>query len=277
MRRPSCSAQRPGMTLVELLVAMVIAVLLLQGMVAFFTGQSRVVGQNESMRGARDATRSAIHAFLGDLRRVEATGGVAAASASEVTVRVPFAMGVACQSGSANTTLSVFPTDSIMWATSTLSGFAWRNANTGAYSYVSPAVLGSADADACTGKGVKVFGGGAVRTVTPTAGSNVRLGTPVFLYHLVTYKFETVTGGSRLVRTRAGHDPEVLVELFDPDATRFRFFVGGNATAQDNPPTDLGTLRGLEVVLAGRGDRPRSDGSAFTAPMTLAIFFKNRP
>ena len=260
-----------------MLIGMVLAALILQGAVSFFIGQSRLVGESESRRGAREAARSAMHVFLADLRRVEATGGVAAASGSSVTLNVPYAMGLVCASTVLNTTISLMPSDSVVLANARFAGYAWRDWSAGTYTYPALATISGGVTSACTNTGVRLFPGGGARTLTPTAGVGIRPGTPIFLYQRVTYDFEPDGVGSRLVRTVGAGDPEVVVERFEA-ASRFRFFEEGSADAVDDPPADLGTIRGLEIVLEGLGDRPRpGSGTVATAPLTLAVFFKNRP
>lgn len=277
MKSNHLAGLRQGVTLVELLIGMVIAGLILQGVVGFFIGQSRVIGENESQRGARDAARSAMHVFLADLRRVEATGGVASASPTEVVIRVPVAMGVLCSSTVLGTTISLLPPDSNSWANATLSGYAWRGWADGDYTYVSPLVASAGSTSSCTNAGIKIFSDGGVRTLSPTLGAGMQVGTPIFLYQTVRYAFEPAGAGARLVRTLPGQPDEVLVESFHRSSTRFRFYTDATAAAQDAPPADLGEIRGLEIVIAGLGDRPRPSGSVATAPITLSVFFKNRP
>lgn len=267
---------RPGMTLVELLVGMVIAGLVLQGVIGFFVSQTRLVGENESRRGAREAARAAMHVFLADLRRVEATGGVTDATPSTVEVRIPFALGLVCTSNIIGTTITLVPTDSMQYANATLSGYAWRG-STGDYTYVTPATTSPGVASDCTGAGLKVFPGGGVLSLNPTAGAIATIGTPVLLYEVVRYEFATAPGGRQLVRTLSGQPPEVLVETFHGD-TRFRFFTAGSSTPVDAPPADLGEIRGLQLDLEGLGDRPRpGSGTVATAALSVSVFFKNRP
>ena len=69
---------------------------------------------------------------------------------------------------------------------------------------------------------------------------------------------------------------EELAAPFDA-ASKFHFFVLSNQTSQVNPPVDLSTLRGVELVMNGMSENVPSGSSAKTlAPFTTAVFFKNR-
>src|SRR3989442_11166985 len=71
---------------------------------------------------------------------VEGAGGVVSATSGHVTVRVPYAIGVACANGS-QTTLSLWPVDSTAYATAGFSGYAWRG-SLGKYTYVEAGASG---------------------------------------------------------------------------------------------------------------------------------------
>src|SRR5438045_9337613 len=61
-----------------------------------FLSQSRFYDQQGQLRRARLVSRMAINATLSDLRMVEATGGLVSASPTQVTMRVPYAIGLVC-------------------------------------------------------------------------------------------------------------------------------------------------------------------------------------
>lgn len=271
---------RDGMTLIELLVAMVVTAIILQGAVSFFTGQSRLVGENESRRSARDASRSAMNVFMADLRRVETGNGVLAASASVVDVRVPFALGIVCASSGAGTTVSLLPTDSVRLADAVsggVAGYALRNTAGAWVGFTSGATVGTGSAATCTAAGVTVFDAKYVRTVAPAAGI-LPAGTQMLFYDRIRYEFVSEAQGLVLYRSINGGTAEELVGPFDPAETRFRFFRDGDSEADDAPPGTLTDIRGLEIVLHGRGDRPRAGTTTVsTAPFTASVFFKNRP
>lgn len=266
-----------GMTLIELMVSMVVAAVILGALVTLFIGQSRLFGEQESQRTAREAVRSAVHVLTSDLRRIEASGGVEAASAESITIRTPFAMGLVCSSSAANTTVSLLPPDSASYANAEISGFAWRAGGT--YSYVPATTLDAGTASLCTGALITTLAGGRVVRISPGAGAGVPAGTPAMLYERVRYDFRGGASGFTLVRTiiTPGAE-EALVESFDGAGTRFRYFAGADDEAEDDPPSDLSDIRGVELVLEGLGDRPRAGSNTIaTAPVTATVFFRNRP
>lgn len=266
-----------GMTLVELLVALVIAGLMLSALVGLFIGQSRVYGEQASQRLGRDAVRSALQALSSDLQRLEATGGVVAAAADSITIRVPFAMGLVCDDSGGTATISLLPADSVTFANAGVSGFAWRGTG-GGYTYIPGTTVGNGTASVCSGESIATVSGGSVVEMA-SAGGGIVPGAPALLYQEIRYAFLSSASGASLVRTvlETGEE-ETLVEFFEEAGTRFRFFIESVADAQDAPPADLGTLRGIELALEGLGDRPRSgSGSVASVPLTATIFFKNRP
>jgi hypothetical protein len=255
----------------------VVASLILGGLLGVFLGESRLFGEWESRRTARDVTRSASQVLSADLRRLEATGGVEAASASSITLRVPFAMGLVCASSVGSTTASFLPTDSVMLADAAPSGQAWRTSSGYGYANLSSVTAGGT-AD-CTAADIATVAGGRVATITPGAGATVEAGTPLFLYQRVVYQFVSGADGSVLTRRQlsGAGDEEVLVEALSTSGTRFRFFVGSSAVAQDDPPADLSTLRGFELALEGMGAYARPGAAVPSAELAQAVFFKNAP
>ena len=69
---------------------------------------------------------------------------------------------------------------------------------------------------------------------------------------------------------------EELSAPYDASA-KFRFFVGTSLTAQDAPPSDLSTVRGVEMNMTGMSERiPSGETQKKKAPFITAVFFKNR-
>src|SRR2546429_6591813 len=92
-----------------------------------YLSQSRFYDLQGELRRARLVSRMAINAALSDLRMVEATGGLVSATPTQVTMRVPYAIGVVCANTPAQTTLSLWPIDSTGYATAGFSGYGWRD------------------------------------------------------------------------------------------------------------------------------------------------------
>ena len=275
---------RRGFTLVELLVGTVVLGIIGAALTKLFLSQSRFYDQETQRRRARLVSRMAINAALSDLRMVEATGSVVSATSTQVTVRVPYAIGIVCANTAAQTTVSLWPVDSTVYATAGFSGYAWRD-SLGVVTYVeagASVVVGSAGL--CTGANVTVLPQGRVVSVQPplpqTLPAVTAVGTPVFLYQRLTYEFKAsvaLPGRTALWRTAAATgQADELVAPFDP-AAKFRFFVVGSDTAQAAVPNPLSNMRGLELNLTSQSDRA-AEGTA--APMqaqaVTAVFFNNQ-
>ena len=271
---------RPGLTLVELIVTMVIVVIIGTAFTRLMIHQSRFFDAQNTSRQARNVSRGALNVMMSELRMVAVPNGVLAASIDSIVVRVPYAFGVLCGSSAVASTISLAPMDSVAYAEGGVTGYAWRD-STGNYTF-QPAgfTLAPGLATDCAGAGITTLPRGRVVTVTPVVHASALPGTPVFLYRRIGFKFAASTalpGRRALWRFNYGaNTSEELVSPFDASA-RFRFFVNGSATSQVNPPSLLANLRGLELRLAGASDRASvGTGYPTTAELQTAVFFMNR-
>jgi prepilin-type N-terminal cleavage/methylation domain-containing protein len=275
---------RRGFTLVELLVSMVVLGIIGAALTRLFLSQSRFYDQETQLRRARLVSRMAINAALSDLRMVEATGAVVSATATNVTLRVPYAMGIVCLNTAAQTTLALWPVDSTIYATAGFSGYAWRD-SLGAMTYVETGTsLVAGNAAFCTAANVAALPQGRVVSVQPALPASLpavtAVGTPVFLIQRLTYEFKpsvTLPGRTALWRTAVATGlSDELVAPFDPTA-KFRFFVVGSDTAQAGVPSPLSNMRGLELNLASQSDRvPEGTAAPKQAQTVTAVFFNNQ-
>lgn len=275
---------RRGFTLTELLVGMVLMGIVGVALTKLFVSQSRFYDRQSQMRRARFVTRTAINAAVSDLRMIEATGGVVSATTTQVTVRVPYAIGIVCANTPVQTTLSLWPVDSTVYATAGFGGYAWRD-SVGNETYVEAgSSLVSDAATVCTAANVTVLPGGrvvAVRPPLPAALPAVTaVGTPVFLIQRLTYEFKvstTLPGRTALWRTVVGTgQTDELVAPFDSTAS-FGFFVVGSDTAQAAVPVPVNTMRGLQLKLAGQSERaPEGTSAPRQALAVTAVFFNNQ-
>lgn len=273
-----------GVTLVELMIALTVTAVIAAAMLAVFVSQTRLIGLIESQRTGRAVSRSAANVLTAELRMIEAAGGVESAASTALTLRVPYAVGVLCATSSSEATVSLLLADSMLFARPGYSGYAWRT-TAGGYVYEAgtqsqPDVAG-ASAVVCAGASITTPPGGILARLTPgvPAATGAMPGTPVLLYRRVRYEFTGSAdfgGRTMLIRTPLdGGEATVLSGPFD-GATRFRFFVAGEADAQDAPPSDLSDLRGVELDLVGQGHRPAAPGKPpAVAPLSTAIFFHN--
>ncbi len=278
------AGSRKGMSIAELLIGMVILAIVGMGLTKVMSSQARYFDHQKTSNLARAVSRGPLNRVVSDLRMVEAGGGVLAASATSVTMRVPYAIGVVCGPGPTNTYthISLLPVDSAMYSSPGYSGYAWRGGD-GVYHYVDDnntkevgnlTVCDAAQVTSLTTQGARII------RIIPKLDSAATVGTPVLLYRNIRYSFgasTSVPGTTGLFRTRI--EDNFTEELSAPyDATaKFRFYVGSNLVAQAAAPSNLTTLRGLEMNMTGLSERtPTGMTQKKKAPFVTAVFFKNR-
>jgi hypothetical protein len=266
----------------ELIIGMVILAIVGMALTKTLRSQARYFDHQKTSNLARAVSRGPINRVVSDLRMVEARGGIISASATQIDVRVPYAIGVVCGQSGGSTHIALLPVDSAMYAAPGYSGYAWRGGD-GVYRYKEDnqtkdvgtvTVCNNSQILVLTAEGAKVI------RITPSLPDTASFGTPVFLYRKIRYSFapsEMVPGTIGLFRTRLEtNTAEELSAPYDASA-KFRFFVGSSQTAQDNPPADLKTIRGLELNMTGMSERaPSGDVAKQKAPFITAVFFKNR-
>ena len=180
---------------------------------ALFTKLVTVQGKFYDRQGmgnaARNVSRASLNRVVSDFRMIEANGGVIAASATSLTIRIPYAIGVVCGTNGTGTALSLLPVDSTTYAEAGFYGYAWRNFTTGVYSYVeNPATKAdgtAADIAVCTLKNITTVPSGKVVHIEPIVPVGAGLGTPVFMYSRVRYEFKASTRGSGQAGTLSHH------------------------------------------------------------------------
>jgi len=97
-----------------------------------------------------------------------------------------------------------------------------------------------------------------------------------YLYQTVTYRFRPsvdLPGRIGLWRRVGGGAYEELVAPFDTTA-RFRFLVGHNPQAVDNPPGNLSTVSGLELLLVSESyviPQGKSTYAKFELPVQIGF------
>ncbi len=300
---------RRGFTLIELMIAMIVAAIVGAALVRLTVGQSRFMDQQEAWRSARSVSRSGINRLVSDIRAVEngsaaAIGGLSAAVAGgqDFTLQVPYAFGIVCLAAGTAATVSLLPVDSAMYATPGQSGFAVRN-SAGVYTYYTNTVPNTAPAagtitncsvavapdqpiNAGTNGALPSLNGSpAGRVVTLTATVNLNplppKGSIVFLYRRIRYEFKAsvaIPGRTGLWRTMVdGGSTEEIAAPF-ANTARVNFYVLNNAAAQAAVPANLYDVRGLQLVLNGQSEQtPRGSTGPKVANVSTSVYFENRP
>ena len=227
---------RRGFTLIELIVGMTIMAVLGIALTRILISDSRFVSRQEAMMGARQVSRAGMNALGPELSMVSDSGLVSATTDS-ITVRVPYAFGMACETAGGFTYVSLAPRDSLAYAAAVATGVAWRT-STGAYSRVTGVTMGTtSDSTQCFADGIRVITGGDVVTISPA--------TLQYFNSPLLVRWRRAAGGSN----------EELVAPFDTTAG-FGFLLGPTLTVSDTVPADLEIVRGIELRLIGASEHP---------------------
>lgn len=266
-----------GFTLVELLVAVAVMAILATALTRMMLSDSRFVSKQEAMMAARQTARAAQNVMSVELRMVS-TGGLLAASADSIRVRVPYAFGMACNNPGATAAriASLMPTDSLMYASAIPDGVA-RLAPDGEYHFTGGITVSAAtDSTMCSMDGIHVVEGGSLVAITPNTAA--LRGDLFYLYQTITYRLSASTDlpGRRGLWRRVGNGAyEEIVAPFDSTA-RFRFLVGSNPEPTDVLPADTNTVTGLELKFVTQSFvRPQGDSDFEKFDMPVIITFLN--
>src|ERR1041385_3866419 len=120
------SGRRSGFSLAEALVATVILGIVGGALTRLVVDQMRFFDGAYAVRSARTTARNSTNVLLADLRMVPTDAGITAASATSITVRVPYRFGLVCGTAGGKTTVSMLPVDSLTGAMAVFSGYAYR-------------------------------------------------------------------------------------------------------------------------------------------------------
>lgn len=287
------TTSRRGMTIVELLIAMVVASIVGAALISLMIGQGRMTERAEAQRAAIRVSRSALNALMADLRMVDPLWGVESADPASITARIPYALGITCSSTASLQIILLLPVDSIALELPGYSGYATRG-GTGVYTPVAGGTLAEETVSGtCTGSPSNAFAIAAPSTapnqktrqiaITTVGAIPVAVGTPVMLYRRTRYYFEPsgqagLSGRNALWRDWLDDDNDP-VELAAPfhDSAAFRFFEFGVTDPVAIAPADLTAIVGLELFLPGESDLiPRTRTSPAQADLTSQVFFVNR-
>jgi prepilin-type N-terminal cleavage/methylation domain-containing protein len=278
------------MTLIELIVGMAILGVIAGALVKMLTIQGRFAETTTAMRDSRSVSRDAYNIMMTDLRMVQDTLAIQVAVPDTITIRVPYAYGIVCGTTAGVSTVSLLPPDSAMYAMATYGGVSYRDSATGVFQFlpkggsdlIAPGV-GTVCTDSIVGPGVDsvIFKGRGGRTVTVKPALSAALpGNPMFLWQEITYAFgpsnayPTGRGLYRIVKGSGVTDE--IIAPFDTSA-HFRFYVLNNDQSQVDPPSNINTIRGLDLRLNALSPRIPSGSTVPKATnIRTAVYFKDR-
>jgi len=264
-----------------MVVALLLAGIIGVALSRLIINQARFVAGQDGMLQARSASRAGLTVMSNELRPVT-QGGILAATSDSITVRVPYAFGVACFTLFGRTIVGLLPGDSAIYKSATASGYAYRD-STGSWVPRDGATVGSANLGAlCAWANPPVATLSATgwaargRTVSETKPS---VGSLVYFYQRITYAFApsvTLPGRKalwrRVVSTGASDE---LVLPFDT-GSGFQFLVGSRLTVRATAPAILDSVRGVRVRLVGQSElTPEGKSAPSRFDLSSNILFRN--
>jgi len=284
------TSTRRGFALTELLVAMVVAGIIGVALTRLVINQARFVSMQDAGMRARGAARAALNVLTSELQMTSG-GGLVDATRDSITVRVPYAFGLACRKVSGSTIVALFPADSATFASAVPSGFAFQD-SVGAYhvqdgAAVSPAsavavaaacliLLPPINLTALTAPGWSILRGVALANATSDTAA---IGAVAYVYQNVRYAFAPsveLPGRTALWRTVLSTGVrEELVVPFDTSAG-FRFLVGPSFAVRATPPAALDSVVGLQIGLVAQSEAAAQGTTRPTTfDLTTSITFRN--
>ena len=288
--------RRRGMTILEVIIAITLIGIIGVSLVQILRTQLRFADRQVATNNAREVSRAALNAFTTDIRMVDADSGVLAAASDSLTVVTPYASGVVCgPNGAGGSVVALLPYDSVNYAEGGYAGYAYIDTTTTGtkysevYQYVytgtTPTSIDSATA-ATTAPcqtatdNVGIFKAGAL-VVSPAIPDRSRY-KAVILFRKVTYAFRSsssVAGARGLFRTVVGgtRGTEELVAPFDT-TSGFQYYLNTGVKVTSATGATLRLVRGVQLELDGQSENiVPGTTTVQRAPLTTAIFFKNRP
>ncbi len=255
-----------GFTLIELMIGAVVTGIIGVAMTQMLVHNSRFVAHAEASLNARQVARAAMNVMGAELAMVS-NGGLTAASATSITLRVPFAFGILCDRVSDHRIASLVPTDSVMFASASADGLAWRGIfGSGEYTFMAVSSVETttqhSNEHKCTDQGISILTDGKMINMHVDADT-LSIGDTFYLYQTIRYQFAAsadLSGRLGLWRKRGSDADEEILAPFD-NASSFAFYVSGAATAQVSPPTSLPDVVGLELNLVGSSEVTPLDSS----------------
>lgn len=290
--RPGPSA---GFTLIEVLIALVLAVILGGVIFQVVKGQSQFVAAQTARQEVQQNARGALEILAGDLRAVPPQGLVSA-TATSITFLLPRAWGLSCGGGTSGTRYGIFPADltSTMTTVATTTGMLADSTGAGAWGPNPGAGVSWAKVDSVATFSLSTAGGpcSTIRdpTLSQTAVQGLRIkgsslptaaaGNTIYLYQYVRYDVAQVGTEYWLRRTMGmtGTTPQqqpLAGPLVSDQGLAFTYYQGSTSTAVPSPSyASLATIGRIGISVSVR-NRAKT-GATQTETQTMNVLLRNR-
>ncbi|HEX6040741.1 PilW family protein [Longimicrobium sp.] len=260
MRYADVRRARRGFTLVEVLVALVIAGLLGAVIFQMMNGQSRIVAAQSAREEAQQNARGSLEVISSELRGAM-PGGILAADAQSLTYMLPRVWGHVCGTSGANTLTALFPNTGatlpaageatgVMVNTGTLTAPSWSPAPPTRIQVTAIRNVGGPTAAACSALGAS---GDLVALEIDGAGlaAHGAQNRTVVLYTMTRYDLGQTGGASWLQRTsgmsNGQYVQQPLAGPVEPAKVQFQYFGTSATTPLGTPVATPSSIRMVRV------------------------------
>jgi prepilin-type N-terminal cleavage/methylation domain-containing protein len=293
MSSASPAAGRAGFTLVEVLVALVLAVMLGGVIFQVVQGESRFATVQSAREEVQQNSRGALE-ILGSELRAAQPAGLVTARVDSITFFMPRVWGVSCGGGTGTALPVIFPTaggtafdlntaSGLLADTGTVALPAWgphpsvsTRASAITLTALNPA-LGVAG-NAC--EGIRPAAGGTLLSAYTLGGTNVPrapAGNTVYLYQMVTYSVAQIGTEWWLYRTLGAGTSQPLAGPLDGATGLALVYYDAAGNVIPSPVTTLATLKTVARIGITVRTRSRVKGNAnLTDTQATSITLRNQ-
>lgn len=285
---------QPGMTLIEVIIALTLLAIIGTSLTKLLTSQVRFADTQIAAKDAREVSRTSLNMLSTDIRMVDADSGIVLATNHSFSVLAPYAEGVVCGTAlGGGSTIALVPYDSASYSEGGYAGYAYIDTTTSGTNYTQEYQYKS------TTTGLALMDSAVAATIPPckTATDQFRLfmavtvqpavpaqsrGQAAFLFRNITYALKpsvSIPGTIGLFRRvlNGTRGDEELMAPFSATA-QFMYLLNTGATVPAASGSTLTQIRGIQLQLNGVSEHIVPGASRVqSAPLTTTIFFKNRP
>jgi prepilin-type N-terminal cleavage/methylation domain-containing protein len=279
-----------GYTLIELLVAMVLAGIVVGTLFQVLSGQGRFVEMQSSREEVQQNSRAALELLASEIRTVPAGAAIVSASRDSVTIRAPRIWGVVCAlPGGGTLDLSIPAIGGATYSTNLGTGVVVNVGTVVAPIWTSAVPVTAIGAAASTCNGADLPPWTERRRVsisaTPLAGSTApAIGNVAYLYEQVTYRSgisASVPGTwiQRRIGDGVGATNQPMAGPVREEAGLFfQFFAGSSTTPLTSPVSSAADRAGITRVRVGVESVSRNRMGEFRESKadTLTVTLRNR-